>query len=317
MGSTGMCVRFVPDRASHILTQKQVVTLKLEVEIGMGQNRICHHLGTTVTSGSGENTWVGGGSRYEMNLENHVMNGHSFKSKRHLDKEVLNVKENIKHGITRPLCPEDAFAEQGLSCHMLCENQQKHQLDYKGFNCYLSGEVNSKHIDRGSYCVTYNTGTHRRDNKTTTVQHRHHLDVHNDSHRAGKCIVDRKRNTHSSGQSNTSYIDHNSALTAYTNRTNEYVWYLYNNILEDGFRFEDKKLYYEYHVDFIHCLEYVPQYQVVYVHNSDQYNSGFCYCQYMEHDVVYLMKCGHKNFGPICVEFSGKFFVKFELPLKK
>ena len=90
-----------------------------------------------------------------------------------------------------------------------------------------------------------------------------------------------------------------------------------SNNLDDGYRIKDRKPCYQYHVDLIHCLEYLPQYQVVYVHDPDHHNSGFYYCHHIEHGVLHLIECVRKNFGPILFEFSGQFFTKFELALQE
>ena len=64
MGSSDMYVHFVPVRANHMLTQRQTVTLKLEVETEMGQNRTYHHLDTAVKSGRFGSIREGGRGAY-------------------------------------------------------------------------------------------------------------------------------------------------------------------------------------------------------------------------------------------------------------
>ena len=49
-------------------------------------------------------------------------------------------------------------------------------------------------------------------------------------------------------------------------------------------------------VDFIHCMEYIPQYQVVYVHDPAHRNSGFYYCC-ADQGIWQLIKCDHESFG--------------------
>ena len=118
-------------------------------------------------------------------------------------------------------------------------------------------------------------------------------------------------------QFNTSYIDPNSALIECNNNVTNYMCCLYDKNLGDEHRIKDGIPCYEYHVDFIHCLEYLPQYQVVYVHDPDHYNDGFYYCHHIEHGVLHLIECGHNNFGPILVGCSEKFFTRFQFGLHK
>ena len=75
-----------------------------------------------------------------------------------------------------------------------------------------------------------------------------------------------------------------------------------------GYNVEGESLSHKYYVDFICCMEYLPQHQVVYVHDPVCCNNGFYYCRYVGQGNLHLIECDH---SPIMVNSSGQFFVKF------
>ena len=115
------------------------------------------------------------------------------------------------------------------------------------------------------------------------------------------------------GQLNIHNIDPNSALIEYNKNVNSLTLvYDYMTNVDYGHIVREQTVFHKYDVDFIQCLDYIPQHQVVYVHDPVHRNAGFYYCYHVQRGILQLIDCDNNEFCPIRVDFSGKFSVKFE-----
>ena len=109
------------------------------------------------------------------------------------------------------------------------------------------------------------------------------------------------------GQFTMPYIDPKSALTQCSKYENDFMPHYVDGVEADyGHNVAGEIIFHKCKVDFIRCVGYIPQYQVVDVHDPAHGNSGFYYCR-VEQGILQLIECDHKSFGPIIVIFFGSF----------